>query len=92
MIFEAVLVWHFAEETDVSFTGPNFFPTLIKLISRYFRRNLKRIERVSTRRRRNIKLFQCNGFFLLLVRKAKKHMTTFVLCLFKALNQDMNSD
>ena len=77
------------EETDVSFARPNFFRTITKLISRYFGRTLKRIGRVSTKSRCNIKLFHCNGFFVLFEERLSlmKYMATFVLCLFRGLCQ-----
>ena len=79
----------FSEETDVNYIRPNFFVTITKLISRHFGKNLKRIGRVSTKSRCNIKLFHCNGFFVLFEERLSlmKYMATFVLCLFRALYQ-----
>ena len=67
--------------------GLIFFRTIIKLISRYFGRNLKRIGRVSTKSRCSIKFFHCNGFFALFEERLSlmKYMATFVLCLFRVL-------
>ena len=66
--------------------SPNFFRTITKLFPRHFGRNLKRIGRVSTKSRCNIKLFHCNGFSVLLEESLllKKYITMFVLCLFRA--------
>ena len=79
----------FSEETYVNFIRANFFRTITKLISRHFRRNLKRIGGVSTKSRCIIKLFHSNGFFVLLEERLSlmKYMTTFVLCLFRVLYQ-----
>ena len=74
----------------MNFIRSNFFRTVTKFISRHFGRNLKRIERVSTKNRCNIKLFYCNGFFILLEERLSliKCMITFVLRLFRVLYQD----
>ena len=71
------------------FIRPNFFLTITKRISRYFQMNLKRTERVSAKSRCNIKLFYCNGFFVLLEERLSliKYITMFVVCLFRALYQ-----
>ena len=63
------------------------FRTITKLLSRHFGRNLKRIGRVSTKSRRNTKLFHYNGFFVLFEERLSlmKYTATFVLCLFRAL-------
>ena len=62
---------------------------MTKLISRYFGKNIKRIRRVSTKSRCNIKLFHCNGFFVLLEERLSlmKYITMFVFCLFRRLYQ-----
>ena len=54
-----------------------------------FRKESKENWRVSTKSRRNIKLFLCNGFFALFEERLSlmKYMATFVLCLFGALYQ-----
>ena len=71
------------------FIRPKFFQTIAKFISRHFGRNLKRIGTVSTKSTCNIKLFHCNGFFVLLEKRLSlmKYITMFVVCLFRALYQ-----
>ena len=71
------------------FIRPNFFQTITKLISRHFGGSLKRTGRVSTKNRCSIKLFHCNGFFVLLEERLSlmKYITMFVACLFRALYQ-----
>ena len=79
----------FSYESDVNYIKPDFFVTVTKLISRHFGKNLKRIGRVSTKSRCNIKLFHCNGFFVLFKERLSlmKYMATFVVCLFRVLCQ-----
>lgn len=79
----------FSEEADVNFIWPNFFRTITKLFSRHFGGNLKKIGRVSTKRKCNIKLFHCTGFFALLEKRFSlmKYRKIFLLRLFRALYQ-----
>ena len=73
----------------MNFIRSNFFRTITKLFSRYFGRNLKKIGRVSTKRKCNIKLFHCTGFFALLEKRFSlmKYRKIFLLRLFRALYQ-----
>ena len=73
----------------MNFIRPNFFRTITKLFSRYFERKLKKIGRVSTKRKCNIKLFHCTGFFALLEKRFSlmKYRKIFLLRLFRALYQ-----
>ena len=73
----------------MNFIRSNFFRTITKLFSRYFGRNLKKIGRVSTKRKCNIKLFHCTGFFVLLGKRLSlmKYIKTFLLRFFRELYQ-----
>ena len=73
----------------MNFIRPNFFRTITKLFSRYFERKLKKIGRVSTKRKSNIKLFHCTGFFVLLGKRLSlmKYIKTFLLRFFRELYQ-----
>ena len=79
----------FSEEADVNFIRPNFFRTITKLFSRHFGGNLKKIGRVSTKRKCNIKLFHCTCCSALLEKwfSLMKYRKTFLLCPFRALDQ-----
>ena len=50
-IFTSSCLFVFSEEADVNFIRPNFFRTITKLFSRHFGGNLKKIGRVSTKRK-----------------------------------------
>ena len=73
----------------MNFIRSNSFQTITKLFSRYFGRNLKKIGIVSTKRKCNIKLFHCTGFFALLEKRFSlmKYRKIFLLRLFRALYQ-----